>query len=290
MSSLKNKKTEIILGGESASVSQEGTTQQPEPEAAAGGGYTDDYQYYQYGPWNVYTDYYGCYGLDEEEKTTDQVIQQLKKMTKEQREEHRNKMVQKMEAMGYERVRACPDSGAIVFVAPKRFAPGVKLEPSPASINGVNWRAANGGLIPALGQKHVKAKDINGNDTKSLWQIADVTRPLAGLIATVKASNRVVFDEHEGENVSHIYNKPTRTVIPIEVERNQYEFDMFIPKAESEWEVKGNGRKNQVNVVESQEEENVIDDKEAQGGYKGIWEAFNEDDIVDLTKGFAGLV
>ena len=45
----------------------------------------------------------------------------------------------------------------------------------------------------------------------------------------MKAGNKVVFDEEDGVNISYIYNKNSRILIPIEREGNQYEFDMFIP-------------------------------------------------------------
>ena len=123
----------------------------------------------------------------------------------------------------------CPDSGAIAFVAPRSFAPDVEVKESEASRQGVHYRHAGGGLIPNEGEKDVHSVDINGGSCKSTWQLANTTKPLASVIAMVKAGNRVVFDQHEGENISHILNKESGNTIPIEEVNNQYEFDMFLP-------------------------------------------------------------
>ena len=78
----------------------------------------------------------------------------------------------------------------------------------------------------------------------------------------VKAGNRVVFDEEDGENISHIFNKKTGVTIPIEEVNRQYEFDMFIPVKR--------GTKMQDAMVIDAEETNTI-------GYSGFWESIQEE-------------
>ena len=75
-----------------------------------------------------------------------------------------------------------------------------------------------------MGCRDVKALDINANANVSRWQIAKgLVKPLAGIIETVKAGNKVIFDQDEnGENISRIVNKATQVVIPIEQEKGQY--------------------------------------------------------------------
>ena len=123
---------------------------------------------------------------------------------------------------------------------------------------------------------YLRANEI----TKSVWQIADTTKPLAGVIAMVKAGNRVVFDEEDGENVSHIHNKKAEVTIPIEEVGNQYEFDMFLPVKK--------GTKMQDAMVIDKTEGEVI-------GYSGVWEELkeektNEEVSMDMSEFFLGLV
>ncbi len=61
-------------------------------------------------------------------------------------------------------------------------------------------------------------------------------------------------------------------LIPIEEVTNLYEFDMFVRKAED------------VNVVEKREQDEV------KAEYTGYWEALAEDDTVDMSVFFTGLV
>ena len=84
-----------------------------------------------------------------------------------------------------------------------------------------------------MGEKVIEGEDSNGNKIESTWQVADVTKPLAGIKEMVKAKNRVIFDEDEnGKCTSHIYNKKTKVTIPINDVNNAYEFDMWVKKTQ----------------------------------------------------------
>ena len=114
--------------------------------------------------------------------------------------------------------------------------------------------------------------NVNANANVSKWQIAKgLVKPLAGIIETVRAGNKVIFDEDaKGENVSRIVNKQSGIVIPIEQVNGQYEFDLFVPKEDH------------VLGVES----NVDEVK-----YTGVWSALaDDDDEVDMRSTFIGLV
>jgi hypothetical protein len=171
----------------------------------------------------------------------------------------------------YERVKVCPDSGACRFVAPRDFAPAVNLESSPSSRKGVGYRVANGNIIPNRGQKKVRAVDSSGNTLKSLWQISDVTKPLGGVIESVRAGNRVVFDQDDnGENTSYMFNKRGKVLIPIELEEDRdYVYDLYIPKAEN------------VNCVKDDDIE-----QPKKSSYRGQWEAFNDSYTLDMSQDF----
>ena len=114
--------------------------------------------------------------------------------------------------------------------------------------------------------------DSEGKKTKSVWQIADETKPFAGLIATVRAGNRVVFDEEAGNNLSYIYNKESKAIIPIEENKGQYEFDLFLPKSEDITE-----------VTESEV-------RKSRSNYRGMWQELDEEDADEVMQGFTGLV
>ena len=152
-----------------------------------------------------YMDENGCYSV-EEVRAQGNDAAKLRKMTPDQRVKYRDAVEKKL-GSGYKRVKVCPDSGAIAFVAPRSFAPDVEVRESEASCQGVHYRHAGGGLIPNEGEKDVHSVDINGGSCKSTWQVANTTKPLASVIAMVKAGKRVVFDQHEGENISHILHK-----------------------------------------------------------------------------------
>ena len=167
--------------------------------------------------------------------------------------------IMQIESQGnWEKIEVCPDSGAVKFVAPVQMASHIPWKAGAASKAGVKYRVANGNLIPNVGEKVVKGKDVNGNPLTSTWQGAPVTKPLAGIKEMVRAKNRVVFDEDEsGRDISYIHNKVTRVTIPINDKPSGYSFDMWVPRSggdsKGEWaEVKNGGSIRSVNGVTSQ--------------------------------------
>ncbi len=138
----------------------------------------------------------------------------IPKLTGEQRAQIRERLASKFDKT-HIRYKVCPDSGCWKLVANKEFAPHVGVTESEESRNGIHYKCANKTFVANEGEKVVKGEDINGNLLNSNWQIADITKPLAGVIEMVKAGNRVVFDREEGENVSSILNKKTGVLIPI---------------------------------------------------------------------------
>ena len=147
-------------------------------------------------------------------------------------EEAKEPEIMEVQTQGeWEKIEVCPDSGAVKFVAPVDMAAHIPWEPGAASRAGVKYRVANGNLIPNVGEKVVKGKDVNGNPLTSKWQGAPVTKPLAGIKEMVRAKNRVVFDEDEaGNDISYIHNKVTKVTIPINDKPTGYSFDMYVPR------------------------------------------------------------
>ena len=134
----------------------------------------------------------------------------------------------KAEGGTWKLIKVCPDSGACGFVCPVETADHIPWEESPGSKAGLKYKVANKQEIPNIGQKYIKGTDKNGNRMKALWQGAPVSKPLAGVKCMNKANNRVVFDEENGENVSHILNKDTGVKIPIDCGDNGFEFEMWV--------------------------------------------------------------
>ena len=96
----------------------------------------------------------------------------------------------------WKQVKVCPDSGAYIFVSPPSMAPDVPIIPTPASKKGSHMKSASNHLIPNMGQQIIEGKHDDFN-LKSKWQVAPVSKPLAGVVEMVRKKNRVVFDEDD---------------------------------------------------------------------------------------------
>ncbi len=97
-------------------------------------------------------------------------------------------------------VKVAIDSGAGSHVMPPADLEGYALEPSPASIRGKGFVAANGGRIDNLGQCHIKMGQKGENGMKTTVQVAEVSRPLMSVsqICDAHSDNRVIFSASEG--------------------------------------------------------------------------------------------
>ncbi len=293
---------EVTLGGDAAQLGPQGAQQgarEPEAETTSDaikpqmqmGTHDTGYPLASYEPpWNPWTDVWGTYMLEEVRVNTLEEAQDKAKsqatlnavepetksgnapLSKEKRAEIRERLAERF-SKTHDRYKVCPDSGSWKMVANEEFAPGVEVKESEGSKNGVYYKCANKTLVKNKGEKHVSGNDINGNVLKSKWQIADISKNLAGVIEMVRAGNRVVFDREQGENVSSILNKETGVLIPIGEVNDSYEFDMFVQKTPA------------VNVVEEKVKEEI-----AAAPYRGYWETLDEDETIDMSGFFTGLV
>ena len=85
------------------------------------------------------------------------------------------------EAMMADRVRTIKvaiDSGAANHVAGPEDVEGFPILPSRASKKGLGFVAANGATIPNLGEAKVGMKEPGGRSINSIFQVAEVSRPL----------------------------------------------------------------------------------------------------------------
>ena len=97
-------------------------------------------------------------------------------------------------------VKIAIDSGAGSHVMSPSDLEGYNLEPSPASIRGKGFVAANGGRIDNLGQCHIKVGQRGDSGMKTTVQVAEVSRPLMSVsqICDAHSDNRVIFTAAEG--------------------------------------------------------------------------------------------
>ena len=86
------------------------------------------------------------------------------------------------------------DSGAVIHVCSPTDCPGYVLEESPGSRRGQTFLLGDGGTIPNLGQKSLNLCDNEGNDVRSIFQIAALTRPLMPVGRICDEGHEVLFD------------------------------------------------------------------------------------------------
>jgi hypothetical protein len=86
------------------------------------------------------------------------------------------------------------DSGAVIHVCSPTDCPGYVLEESPGSKRGQAFLLGDGGTIPNLGQKSLNLSDNEGNDVRSIFQIAAVTRPLMSVGRICDEGHEVLFN------------------------------------------------------------------------------------------------
>jgi hypothetical protein len=91
------------------------------------------------------------------------------------------------------RLRTVMDSGAAENVGPPSMAPMVSTLDSPGSLRGTAYLAAGGERIPNLGQQTLNVVTNEGHETQTVYQIAEVTRPLTAVGTTCDKGNIVVY-------------------------------------------------------------------------------------------------
>ena len=98
------------------------------------------------------------------------------------------------------------DSGAGNHIANKEDigAYAKLIEPSPASLAGKGFIAANNQRILNEGQVSLRLQGEEEGDqlVNSLFQVADVNRPLMAIGRICDQGNKVVFDSHQAEVIS----------------------------------------------------------------------------------------
>ena len=120
-------------------------------------------------------------------------------------------------------IKIAMDSGAGDHVASPEDVEGFAIEESHNSKAGRNFVAANGGKIRNHGQSMVKMRTGDGQRVASMFQVADVTRPLYSVSKLCDAGYGVSFTKQEG-----IVSKDGKTIHRFHREGGLYVAEMLI--------------------------------------------------------------
>ena len=97
-------------------------------------------------------------------------------------------------------LKAALDSGAGDHVASATDLEGIKIHDSEGSRRGRNFLAANGDKIPNLGEAKLGLRDVETQGAfESVFQVADVTRPLCSVGKICDAGAEVKFTKERAE-------------------------------------------------------------------------------------------
>ena len=122
------------------------------------------------------------------------------------------------------------DTGASANVMPKRMCrhPG-RIRPSPGSIAGVKYVAANGGIIKNDGEYNFQFTTAEGHEENILMQVAEVNKALGSVAYFVDHKYRVTYDTDEstGLDISLMLHKPSGRITKFRRERNIWILDAF---------------------------------------------------------------
>ena len=128
------------------------------------------------------------------------------------------------------------DSGAANNVMPKRMiTKRNKIRPSPGSIKGTHYVAANNGRIPNEGEYDFEFETNEGQKKSLCFQVAEVNKALGSISYLVDHDYRIVFDKDEesGVDISSMVHKPTGTVTRFRRQKNVWILDAIIEAEET---------------------------------------------------------
>jgi hypothetical protein len=126
-------------------------------------------------------------------------------------------------ARGGRVIEAIVDSGAVHSVTPPGLFPGPTV-PSPWSVAGRGYRAANGSAIANLGQVAVRFCTAEGDRCAIPFQVAEVDQPLLSVAHLAAAGNRVELSSTKGR----VVNEATGRSIALERRGGVYIMRMYM--------------------------------------------------------------
>ena len=122
------------------------------------------------------------------------------------------------------RIRTVMDSGAAESVAPPTLARHMQVAESPGTRRGHCYVSASNTRIPNMGKNVLNIHTNEGRDSKVLYQIAEVSRPLTSVSATCDKGNWVIYTSEGG--FVHTCQTGERTYF--ERQGGIYELDLWI--------------------------------------------------------------
>ena len=120
------------------------------------------------------------------------------------------------------------DSGAADSVFPASWLRRVLLCASPGSIAKQFYVAASGTRLGNLGQFLLRFTTRDGFEGALMFQVASVNKPLASVSHLTDIGYCVVFNKHEGRDVSYLLHKETNTFWKLRRERGVFVLDAFL--------------------------------------------------------------
>ena len=110
------------------------------------------------------------------------------------------------------------DSGAADHVIPGSEIPMVPIVDGECSKAGVHYTTADGGRIPNLGEQTLQLVTKTGQRVHTVFQVADVTRPILSVARLAEVGHQVRFHKNGGG----IIHKQTGKEIVFERHRGVY--------------------------------------------------------------------
>ena len=126
----------------------------------------------------------------------------------------------------WELIKINVDSGAIDTVGPKSIAQAFRARETPASRNGLLYRAANWTPIRNEGEKHIIGLTDDRTPINFVMKIAEVSKPLGSVYQFTEAGNMVVFDKGH----SYIVDKRTGKKTKLIEENGVFYLHVWVPK------------------------------------------------------------
>ena len=129
---------------------------------------------------------------------------------------------------GWVKIKGVMDSGASESVAPPNMCPHYEIRPSAGSVAGQKYMCASEETIDNLGEQELEVVTENGKESKILYQIADVARPLNAVSEICDAGGPdgqlVIF----GKTGGVVYNLATGSQTPFGREEGIYCMDFWV--------------------------------------------------------------
>ena len=119
------------------------------------------------------------------------------------------------------------DSGPADSVYPRSWIRAALIMISKGFREGLHYIAASGTRIPNQGEFNLKFWTKEGVSASLIFQVADINKPLMSVSHATDNDYCVVFNKHEGVDVSYILHKPTDTVMRLRRERGIFLLDAW---------------------------------------------------------------